>query len=134
MDGEGRTYHVSVKRGEVANRILTVGDSTRLLRLVKYLDPLPKPFHLVSHRGYTVVTGRYKTTPVSLIAIGMGCAMIDFLVREVRAVVEGDLVFIRFGSCGSLDRSMKCGSIGVPEQIMNISTVRYVHPPLNYLR
>lgn len=48
---------------------------------------------------------------MSLIAIGMGVAMVDFLVREVRAIVEGDLAFIRFGSCGSLSKDLPVGSI-----------------------
>lgn len=39
--------------------------------------------------------------------------MVDFLVREVRAVVSGDLAIIRFGSCGSLSADLPVGSIGV---------------------
>ncbi|GAA6056728.1 hypothetical protein JCM3770_005868 [Rhodotorula araucariae] len=126
MDADGRVYHVSVKAGQVANRIITVGDPARLHRFKRFLDAEPKPFEHTSARGYTTVTGRYKGVPVTLLAIGMGVAMVDFFVREVRAVVEGDLVIIRFGSCGSLDPSLPVGSIGVPEQALQIST-NYAH-------
>jgi len=74
----------------------------------------------------------------------------DFFVREVRAVVEGELAIIRcvcpfpfsfaksfaeislstsrFGSCGSLDPTLKVGSLGVPEQALTISTnYNYFH-------
>ncbi|GJN92571.1 hypothetical protein Rhopal_005601-T1 [Rhodotorula paludigena] len=110
----------------VANRVITVGDPARLHRFKRFLDAEPKPFELSSARGYTTVTGRYRGVPVTLIAIGMGVAMVDFFVREVRAVVEGDLAIIRFGSCGSLTSSLPVGSIGVPEQAMTIST-NYAH-------
>ncbi|GAA5897228.1 nucleoside phosphorylase [Sporobolomyces salmoneus] len=129
LDSEGRTYHVSTGPGQTANRILTVGDPARLHRISKHLDEWPEPFERVSQRGYTTITGRYKGVPISLIAIGMGVAMTDFFVREVRAVVQGDLAIVRFGSCGSLDPSLKVGSLGVPEQSLMISTnYNYFHP------
>jgi len=116
-DSQGRTYHVSTAPGQTTNRILTVGDPARLHRVAKHLDEWPEPFERVSQRGYTTVTGRYKGVPVSLIAIGMGSlysldsaatinadgeklstgvAMTDFFVREVRAVVQGELAIIRY--------------------------------------
>lgn len=95
MDAQGRTYHLSAHAGSLANRILTVGDPTRLHRLTPFLDASPPLFELTSHRGFTIVTGRYKGTPVSIVAIGMGVAMVDFLVREARSVVQGDMVFVR---------------------------------------
>ncbi|GAA5996018.1 hypothetical protein JCM5350_000537 [Sporobolomyces pararoseus] len=122
VDSEGRTYHVSTKPGETANRILTVGDPARLHRISKHLDEWPEPFEKVSQRGYTTITGRYKGVPISLIAIGMGVAMTDFFVREVRAVVKGEIAIVRFGSCGSLDPSFKVASLGVPEQALMITT------------
>lgn len=113
MDAQGAVYHVGVKAGEVANRIVTCGDHIRLRRFAAFLDPSPRPFELVSARGFTTITGRYKGVPLSLIAIGMGVSSIDFMVREVRAVVSGDLAIIRFGSCGSLSSDLPVGSIGV---------------------
>ncbi|BGP26376.1 uridine phosphorylase [Rhodotorula toruloides] len=126
MDDQGHVHHVGVRAGQVANRILTVGDPSRLRRIASFLDPEPKPFENTSSRGYTVVTGRYKGVEVSLIAIGMGVAMVDFFVREVRVIVSGDITIIRFGSCGSLDPSLRVGSIGVPERAVQIST-SYAH-------
>lgn len=92
---------------------MTVGDPARLRRFAPLLDAEPKPFEHASARGYLTLTGRYKGVPITLIAIGMGVAMVDFMVREVRAVVDGDLAIVRFGSCGSLDPSLEVGAIGV---------------------
>lgn len=59
-DSTGAVYHIGVKPGEVANRIVTCGDHVRLRRFASFLDSSPKPFELVSSRGYTTITGRYK--------------------------------------------------------------------------
>lgn len=71
MDAAGRVYHLGVRRGEIANRILQVGDPSRLARISSLLDASPPPFHSVSSRGFTVITGRYQGIPISLIASGM---------------------------------------------------------------
>ncbi|KAI9152519.1 hypothetical protein H9P43_009310 [Blastocladiella emersonii ATCC 22665] len=117
-DAEGHVYHVGVKRGEVANRIITVGDPARAILIATFLDGgdqidasqhkkylnyvSPQIFIKTSPRLFTTVTGRYKGVPVSIIAIGMGVPMMDFFVREIRAVVTGPIHIVRFGSCGSL--------------------------------
>jgi len=113
MDDEGRVYHIGVKRGEVANRILTVGDPRRAERLAACFDDADKVFKRASNRGFVIYTGRKKNVPLSIIAIGMGISMADFLVREARAIVEGPLIIIRFGTCGCLDGSIPIGSVVV---------------------
>ncbi|KAF9345459.1 hypothetical protein BGX26_003102 [Mortierella sp. AD094] len=124
MDPEGRTYHVGVKRGELANRVLTVGDPARAITLSRSLDgvdlqntpakTIPSNlFSFASHRGFLTITGRFKGVPVSIVAIGMGVSMMDFFARECRAIVDGPMVIIRLGSCGSLSDAM-VGDIHVP--------------------
>ncbi|KAI9023408.1 purine and uridine phosphorylase [Hyaloraphidium curvatum] len=100
LDDAGRTYHVGLKRGEVCNRILTVGDTTRALQIATHLDAHPQPFAHTSKRHFTTVTGRFRGVPVSILAIGMGGPNMDFFVREVREVVDGPMAVIRLGTCG----------------------------------
>ncbi|KAI8379547.1 nucleoside phosphorylase domain-containing protein [Radiomyces spectabilis] len=117
-DAQGRVYHLSLKEGEVANRILTVGDHVRARAIARHLDTEEecghKIFENVSQRGFTTITGRYKGVPVTILAIGMGNPMMDFFVREVRAVTKGPIAIIRFGSCGSLNVNAPPGSVVVP--------------------
>ncbi|RKP24854.1 nucleoside phosphorylase domain-containing protein [Syncephalis pseudoplumigaleata] len=115
MDAEGHTYHVGLKRGEVCNRILTVGDPERARRLASLLDQDAPMFERESHRGFLTITGRFLGQPVSIIAIGMGMAMMDFMLREVRAVVDGPLCVIRIGTCGSIATAANVGDIIVPD-------------------
>ena len=49
--------------------------------------------------------------PLSIIAIGMGTPMMDFLVREVRAIVTGPMAVVRFGTCGGFAEAALAGSI-----------------------
>jgi uridine phosphorylase len=73
--------HVGVKRGELANRVLTVGDPARAMVLSRSLDGVDPAtpaktvptnlFSYSSHRGFLTITGRYKGVPVSIVAIGM---------------------------------------------------------------
>ncbi|KAJ1993604.1 hypothetical protein H4R33_000605 [Dimargaris cristalligena] len=121
VDGEGRTYHVGLKCGEVAHRVITVGDPERAGKFAKLLDQEDADlFAHLSHRGFYTITGTYKGVPVSIVAIGMGMSMMDFFVREVRAVVQGPMAMIRLGSCGSTS-SAKVGDIIVPTEAIAVT-------------
>ena len=63
-----------------------------------------------STRGFTTYTGLHKGTPLSIVATGMGTAMMDFVVRETRAIVDGEMAMFRFGTCGGLG-STKAGAV-----------------------
>jgi uridine phosphorylase len=107
-DEEGRTFHIQAKRGEVANRILTVGSHDRGELIAKHLEHV----HTVkSRRGFVVYTGLYKNIPVSVVVSCMGSANMDFVVREIRAVVTGDMVIFRMGSCGALKSKVGVNSL-----------------------
>ncbi|KAJ3064949.1 hypothetical protein HDU99_004316, partial [Rhizoclosmatium hyalinum] len=80
-----------------------------------------------SKRGFVTLTGAYKGVPVSIVAIGMGISMMDFFVREVRAVTEGPLDIIRFGSCGSISTDAKVGSLAVATDGSVCATRNYDH-------
>lgn len=107
---DGKTYHLETRRGDIANRIITVGDKSRALIIASFLDKTT--FAHTSKRNMTTITGTYKDIPVSIVAIGMGVAMVDFFIRETEAIVDGPIAVIRFGSCGSIG-SPKIGNVFV---------------------
>ncbi|KAI7862324.1 nucleoside phosphorylase domain-containing protein [Spinellus fusiger] len=119
QDTEGHVYHLGVKQGQVANRILTVGDSVRAKAIAQLLDTEEQSGHptfiRLSQRGFLTITGRYKGVPVTIMAIGMGNCMMDFFVRETRAVTRGPMAILRFGSCGSVAAQAPPGSVIVPK-------------------
>ncbi|PPQ90719.1 hypothetical protein CVT25_005027 [Psilocybe cyanescens] len=115
-----RVYHLGVRPGEVANRIVTVGSPSRANTVASFLDAQPKPFVLNSERGFLTITGRYKGIPISIVSIGMGSPNMDFFVREIRESVSGDLAIIRLGSCGGLV-DIRPGTVVVPNACVSIS-------------
>ncbi|KDR73232.1 hypothetical protein GALMADRAFT_100855 [Galerina marginata CBS 339.88] len=115
-----RVYHLGVRPGEVANRIVTVGSPSRANTIASFLDAQPKPFVLNSERGFLTITGRYNGTPISIVSIGMGSPNMDFFVREIRESVSGDLAIVRLGSCGALV-NVPPGTVVVPKSSVAIS-------------
>lgn len=114
MDGEGRTYHLALKSGELANKIIIVGDPNRATLVASHLimDPsLPHVFPHTCCRGFTVFTGFFENRQVSVVAIGMGFPMVDFFVREARAIVKGPMQIIRLGSCGTPREGISVGTV-----------------------
>ncbi|KAG2357708.1 nucleoside phosphorylase domain-containing protein [Suillus spraguei] len=110
---DGRVYHLGIRAGEVANRIITVGSVSRAELIAKTLDASPKLFSLYSERGFLTITGCYKSVPVSIVCIGMGAPNADFFIREVRECLYGDMLVIRLGSCGCLT-DLPVGSLVLP--------------------
>ena len=111
---QGRTYHLGVRTGEVANRIvryfpalpslslrcviltkITVGSPCRARSIATLLSAHPPPFVLESDRGFLTTTGLYEGVPVSIVSVGMGSANMDFFVREARECITGDMVIVR---------------------------------------
>ncbi|GIL80023.1 hypothetical protein Vretimale_12853 [Volvox reticuliferus] len=113
-DAEGRTYHLGTKEGEVASRILSVGSVSRAQLLSNLLDP-PTPgrplFQRTSSRGFLTITGRYEGVPVSIVSTHMGQPNMDFVVRENRAVIRGQMAIVRLGTCGAVQRPAKLGDL-----------------------
>lgn len=73
MDAEGRTYHVNTKSGQVANRIIVVGDHVRARRIAAHFDGGKILFEQTSQRNFTTLTGVYKgaVSKASLLAMSI---------------------------------------------------------------
>ncbi|KAF8897979.1 nucleoside phosphorylase domain-containing protein [Mucidula mucida] len=115
-----RVYHLGLRPGEVANRLITVGSPSRAVTIASHLDATPKPFQLSSERGFLTITGMYKGVPVSICSIGMGTPNMDFFVREVRECLIGDMLIIRLGSCGGLI-DVPVGTVVVPKACIAVT-------------
>jgi uridine phosphorylase len=122
VDGEGRVYHLGLKYGELANRVLIVGDPNRAELLSSFFDNPLKLYVRKSNRGFNTYTGRYKDVPVSVMSIGMGIPMIDFMVREARHVAKGQLAIVRLGTCGTPRSDLSVGSIVVAHSSRGVTT------------
>ncbi|KAG1690398.1 hypothetical protein DVH05_028186 [Phytophthora capsici] len=109
---DGTVLHLGLRAGQVANRIVSVGSLGRAKVLAQLLDEGHfETFE--SARGFTTYSGKVKGVPVSIVATGMGVPNMDFVVRETRAVVNGPMTIIRFGTCGAVREEVPPGSVVV---------------------
>jgi uridine phosphorylase len=93
----------------------------RAHRIAKAFDGGKPLFEFNSQRNFLTLTGTFKGVPISIVAIGMGFSVVDFFVRECRAVVEGEMIIVRLGSCGSLQPEYGIGTVVVPKASFGIS-------------
>ncbi|CAG8611719.1 4465_t:CDS:2, partial [Racocetra fulgida] len=101
---EGQVYHVGIKRGEM-------GDLNRAKLFSRWLDADTPIFQRESHRGFLTITGKYKGVPVSIVGI---------------AVVDGSMIIIRFGTCGTIGKAT-VGDVVIPEGSFAV-TKNYDYP------
>lgn len=78
---DGKNLHMDIKKGEIANRIITVGALSRAEKIVSFFDSSSQIFSHSSGRGFSVFTGYFNEVHVSVVSIGMGPSMMDFFVR-----------------------------------------------------
>jgi uridine phosphorylase len=122
MTSDGRVYHLDLKAGEISNKIILVGDIERAKRYANlYLEK--GYFTKESHRGFYTCTGNYKGQRVSIVGTGMGIAMIDFSIREIRHLFgpKEKLFMIRLGTCGSPQHNIGLGTVVVNDSSIFIS-------------
>jgi len=116
---EGRTYHINLKAGEAANRVLTVGDLPRALSFAR-LPGFEAKFVHRAPRLYTSITGLYKGRAITIVTSLMGFANMDFTVRELRHVISGPMAIVRVGTCGTPDPQIPVGDIIVPDKFRSV--------------
>ncbi|PFH34063.1 phosphorylase family protein [Besnoitia besnoiti] len=116
---DGRTYHLGVKKGDLAQAIVTVGCEQRARFLAnKFLTDVTE---ISSPRQFTTLSGKYIKggQRVSIVCIGMGAPMMDFFVREASYALDGEPVaIVRIGSCGILDYDTAPGTLMLSEASM----------------
>jgi len=108
LTGDGKTMHLNVASGDVAPRVLSVGDVSRAERIAQCLVSKRT---VTSSRGFVVHTGLYKGKQISVVATLMGFPNMDFVVRELHAVVPGPMAILRLGTCGGLQEHTPVGTV-----------------------
>ncbi|MGB9785660.1 MAG: purine-nucleoside phosphorylase [Infirmifilum uzonense] len=98
------------KPGDIAERVVVSGDPQRVERASKLLE---NPRVVNTHRGYLVVTGKYKGTEVTLATHGIGAPSAAIVFEEL--VMLGAKVIIRAGTCGAIRKEAGLGTLAIIE-------------------
>jgi uridine phosphorylase len=118
-NSDGSLFHLHLEPGDIAHKIIIVGDPGRVDQLSVLLTNIRVN---KSNREFRTVTGTFGYDEVSIISSGIGTDNIDILMNELDALVNVDLTtgepkkdltqlsIIRLGTCGGLDASIPVGS------------------------
>jgi len=120
FDSEGRIQPLNCNKNEISNRIITVGDPNRAMKVSAAFD---KDFPVIVRNSpmlFTTYTGKKNGVLISVIATGMGFTMIELLVVQARALLEGPIYMIRFGTCGSLSPDVPIGCFAITNRSYGI--------------
>ena len=116
FDADGRIQPLNCKKGEIANRIISVGDPNRAKKLSLAFDKDTPVLIRQSPMIFCTYTGKYKGVPISIVATGMGFAMAELMIVQARAVIDGPMTVVRFGTCGSLHADVPIGCFAVADK------------------
>eukprot|EP01071_Lankesteria_metandrocarpae_P003509 Lankesteria_metandrocarpae@DN3010_c0_g1_i1.p1 len=100
---DGSVYHLGTKVGEVAPRVIVVDLLRHAQVVASHFDKVHHEIH--SDRLMHTYTGTYKGKLLTVIAIGYGAPMMDFLMREATLCCDGALAVVYLGICGVLRSS-----------------------------
>ncbi len=124
INPDGSIFHLHLLPGDIAEKIIIVGDPGRVDMLASHLTDIRVK---KVNREFRTVTGSYEGNEITLISSGIGTDNIDILVNELDALVNIDLktgevkedliplTFIRLGTCGALRADIPAGSFVLTE-------------------
>ncbi|NWF94830.1 MAG: nucleoside phosphorylase [Candidatus Thorarchaeota archaeon] len=115
--------HLRVGEGDVERITLITGNPDRVPLITSQMrdvEEVARYRGLVTHHAFTP-----KGVPVTVSGTGMGAASTHICVEELARL--GAQVFIRVGSCGGIDPSVKTGDVVIPT-----GCVRDERASLNY--
>lgn len=118
INDDGSIFHLHLRPGEIADRIILVGDPGRVEQVAARFDSVELR---TSNREFATVTGSYKGCRISIVSTGIGTDNIDIVVNELDALANIDfntrtekarktkLTLLRLGTCGGLQKDIKIG-------------------------
>ncbi len=119
-NSDGSVFHLNLLPGDIADRIIIVGDPGRVDMLATLLDDVRVR---KENREFRTVTGSSGQGEVTIISSGIGTDNIDILVNELDALVNVDLAtgmikdelreltLIRIGTSGAVRHDVPAGSV-----------------------
>jgi uridine phosphorylase len=121
---DGSIFHLNLLPGDIANKIIIVGDPGR----VEMLGALMKDIRVrKENREFRSITGTFDGSEITVVSSGIGTDNIDILINELDALVNIDLstgickeepeslTFIRLGTSGGLREDIPAGSCVLAE-------------------
>ena len=136
INEDGSAFHLHLRPGQLADRVILVGDPNRVTMIGTYLDERELE---VQSREFHTITGYYQGKRVSVVSHGIGCDNIDIVLTELDALANIDfqsrtvrpefhqLLLVRIGTSGSLQADIPVGSYVVAQKSIGLDGVIYFY-------
>ena len=120
LNADGSLYHLHLKPGEVADKIILVGDPGRVAIVAQHFDEVELQRQ---HREFCSCTGWRQGQRLTVLSTGIGPDNIDIVWNELDALVNIELErgtphaesrslqALRLGTCGGLQAGVEVGTL-----------------------
>lgn len=120
LNQDGSTYHLHAFPGDIADKVIFVGDGGRALDIAQRFDRIELKRH---YRSFLVITGYIGLTRLSVVNTAIGSGNIDIVLNELDALVNIDfkakqpkttptqLNIIRLGTAGGIQDDIEPGTL-----------------------
>ena len=136
INGDGSIFHLHLKPGQLADKVILVGDPARVDGVASRFDSVECN---VSNREFHTMTGLYKGKRVSVVSHGIGTDNIDIVLNELDALMNIDfktrtinpvfqqLTLVRIGTSGGLQPYVPIGTYVAAEKSIGFDGVIYFY-------
>ena len=124
---EGLQYHIRCKPGDVGKYVFLPGDPGRVPLIASYFD---RSWKVAENREYVTYSGYIDDIFASVTSTGIGCPSATIAVEELANI--GAEVFIRIGTCGGIDPSVRAGDIVVAQAAVRGDGATREYMPIEY--
>ena len=104
LSSHKKQYHIKVSAGDVGKYCILPGDPGRCEKIAAHFD---EPYFVSQNREYTIWNGKICGETVSVCSTGIGGPSAAIAIEELANC--GAHTFIRVGTCGGIDLSVKAG-------------------------
>ena len=119
LNPDGSVYHLNLLPEHISDKIITVGDPTRVHRVSQHFDHID---YEINKREFVTHVGTYKKKRITVISSGIGTDNVEILLTELDALVNINLQtrevnpslkklnIVRVGTSGAMQEEIEVGT------------------------
>lgn len=123
----GLQYHLQTRPGDVGRYVIMPGDPKRCEKIARHFD---NPVLVADSREYITYTGYLDGEKVSVTSTGIGGPSASIAMEEL--VKCGADTFVRVGTCGGMELSVKGGDIVVATGAIRMEGTSKEYAPIEF--
>lgn len=124
---EGLQYHLQIRKGDVGRYVILPGDPKRCEKIARHFD---NAVLVADSREYITYTGYLEGVKVSVTSTGIGGPSASIAMEEL--VRCGADTFVRVGTCGGMEMSVKGGDLVVATGAIRMEGTSKEYAPIEF--